>query len=146
MNRFSTDYLSEMNILKTVERWMVKGKLRGPIYAVLDTDADEQSGIVGNVVALTRSRSTADDVRDALEQRRLALRIYDTVLKESESFEFGHVGTQLAYLLGAILSGGKVDVYGGARDPNMGALYSILVMMCKKDDPVWRHIRNLKEM
>lgn len=141
MNRFSTDYIEEPSIRKTIDRWVMKER----VCSVLDTDADEQSGIVGNVVALTKSRRTADEIRDALEQTRLVRRIYDLVLKETESFEFGHIGTQLAYLFGAIVSGGRVDVYAGVRDPNMGALYAILLTKCPEDDLVWNHVRNRKE-
>lgn len=76
----------------------------------------------------------------------LAALIYDIVLKETESFEFGHIGVSLAYLMGAILKGDKVDVYNTNRDPNFGHLYSILLTHCPEPHPVWRFINKRAEL
>lgn len=43
---------------------------------------------------------------DDVERCTLATKIYDLVLHNTESFEIDHIGSDLAYLMGAILKDG----------------------------------------
>jgi hypothetical protein len=47
---------------------------------------------------------------ELLRRARLAREVYKTAVDETESFEHGNLGLALAYLLGAILDGGRVDL------------------------------------
>lgn len=82
-----------------------------------------------------------EDVFDELLARyKRAAALYDLVVEDTESLEVNHVGAALAYMIGAILKGKKVDIRGGLGDPHMGALYAILVMHYPDNDPIWNHV------
>ncbi|MBW3598184.1 MAG: hypothetical protein KY475_13050 [Planctomycetes bacterium] len=67
------------------------------------------------------------------EQRaRLAVEIFDTVFRATETFE--EVGAELAYLLGAILKDSAAEYH-----LNESPLYDILSIPFPDTHPIWNH-------
>ena len=77
------------------------------------------------------------------EKADLALKVFDIVYNETETFREENIGADLAYLMGAILDTGKesyvdwsTEVYG--EEPP--ALLEILKRSFPRHAPVWNYI------
>ena len=76
------------------------------------------------------------------QMRELALSVYETVFRETESFRENNVGADLAYLLGAILKNNPVEAWlvcesNGHHD----AILSALTDAFPPSHPVWTFIQ-----
>lgn len=68
-----------------------------------------------------------------------AYEAYSAVVRGTESLEVKHVGADLAYLMGAILEDGKMDIWKRNQ-----YLVELLEREVWRDHPVWKHL-NFKE-
>ncbi|HXB28058.1 MAG TPA: hypothetical protein VNV25_25230 [Gemmatimonadaceae bacterium] len=93
-------------------------------------DQDDAAGLCEQILA---HESAAD----------MAVRAYDTALDGSETFEGDdHLGSALAYLMGAILKGGHVDLFEPyTQDAHMGPLYHLLKIRLPHGDPILAFFR-----
>ena len=82
------------------------------------------------------SASSSDTVRD------LALSVYETVFRETESFEENNVGADLAYLLGAILKNTpNEDRFECERDGRHEVILSVLTDTFPPGHSVWAFVQ-----
>ena len=72
---------------------------------------------------------------DMLDEQKLALDVYDVVLDATESLEEGSVGSDLAYLMGAILGGGKFNAED--EGPDSPIVKILRKAYPKKTHPIW---------
>jgi len=73
-------------------------------------------------------------------RHNLAQLVYETAFQGTESFRENDIGADLAYLLGAILSGGKVDWSPELFPVKPPALLAILTPAFPADSSLWKHI------
>lgn len=82
------------------------------------------------------STSSSDTVRD------LALSVYETVFRETESFRESNVGVDLAYLLGAILKNTPDDAWlECASDGGHEGILAVLTNAFPQSHSVWTFVR-----
>ena len=82
------------------------------------------------------AKKTKFKFRDILDEQKLAIDVYNVVLDATESLEEGSVGSDLAYIMGAILGGGKFAISDVSRP-----IVNILAKAYPEDDhPIWRHV------
>lgn len=79
-----------------------------------------------------------DNLEGLLKRAELAIRVYDEALDGSESFE-GELGTQLAYLLGAILKGTHITLdCSNIEEDEVRQFFELLF---PQGHPAWDHVK-----
>lgn len=96
----------------------------------LTGDSYQRGGVVN------QPKQVDEDKEHYAAQIHLATVVFDVCIQETESFEQEGIGTDLAYLLGAICKNNMVEW----RKPTLPALYFVLNKVFKKEHPVWSHI------
>jgi hypothetical protein len=69
---------------------------------------------------------------------KIAAAVYNAVWQNTESFELNNIGSLLAYLLGAIVTGTETDL--NPHDADEGALLALLRAHLPPKHGVWRSI------
>jgi len=78
-----------------------------------------------------------ESYKEKARRADLAVEVYNYVYKNTESFDYDHIGTDLAYLLSAILKG--VCIAASTRTP----IVRLLKDGFPKEHAVWKHIELL---
>lgn len=72
-----------------------------------------------------------------LSRANLAVRVYDEVFADAETFE-GELGLQLAYLLAAILKDKQIELDMENMDQN--EVHQFFKILFEESHPVWKHV------
>lgn len=73
-----------------------------------------------------------------IKRAELAIRVYDEVFGETESFE-GPLGVQLAYLLAAILKGTHIQL--SLKNIEENEVHQFFQILFPEGHPVWAHVK-----
>ena len=83
---------------------------------------------------------TTPEVLTPTQRATLAFDVYSRVFDGTESFEIGNIGSDLAYLMGAILNPSGGSVQWGKNEGL--AILKILRRQCPREHMVWRIIES----
>jgi len=96
-------------------------------------------GVAGiKTVAFSKEVNMEEQMmREKARRADLAVEVYDYLYKNTESFDYDGVGTELAYLLAAILKGVCIAA------PTSAPIVKLLEGGFPKEHKVWEHIELL---